>query len=170
MDSNRCAWVAVFVFFTALGCRAADDAANVVRDVEFAVGNVPENIVKAAQENFQVSKFISAEKRTCNKKIVHFELEMKLRDKTTIDAYFDPNGKLLRTGVSVVAANIPPAVQAAFNKLYADWTVTECNKETDAATKQDVYSIDINKGGKQLEVDIAPDGTIVKTLELKDED
>jgi len=167
MSSIQHCVLAIVVLCAGLACRASDDVAS---DHEIAVGNVPENIIKAAKEKFQVAKFLTAEKRTSNKKLVHFSLEIKLKDKSTIDAYFDGDGKLLRTGVSATVDTVPTPVKDAFNKQYADWTVTEINKETDLENKRDVYSVDINKGGKQLELDFAPDGTIVKTLELKDED
>lgn len=142
------------------------------RDVEVAVGNVPENILQAAKAAFpgKVSKFISAEKRTVDKKVIHYSVEIKLKDKTSVDVYFTPEGLLLRTGVSVKPEDVPEAVRNAFQKTYADWTVTDLNKETDSMTKAEVYSVDMNKAGKMLEVDYSPDGTLVKTLELRDND
>ena len=141
-------------------------------DVEVAVGNVPENILQAAKAVFpgKFSKYVSAEKRTIDKKVVHYSIELKLKDKTSVDTYFSEDAKLLRTGVAVDAANVPEAVRTAFQKAYGDWKVTDLNKETDAVTKVEVYSVDINKGGKMLEVDFSPDGTVVKTLELRDND
>lgn len=142
------------------------------RDIEVAVDNVPEPILQAAKSVFpgKFSKYISAEKRTIDKKIVHYSIELKLKDKTSIDVYFSEDAKLLRTGFAVKADAIPESVRTAFQKLYGDWTVTDLNKETDVVTKQEVYSVDINKAGKMLEVDFTADGTVVKTLELRDND
>jgi len=166
MVTTRRCLAALVVLAVALGCRAVEHA----HDKDIHPADVPENIIKAAKEKFQVGKFLTAEIRTCDKKLIHYSLEIQLRDKTTVDAYFDGDGKLFRTGVTATKETIPAAVKEAFGKQYADWTISEVNKETDLATSYEVYSVDMSKGAKQLEVDFAPDGTIVKTLELIDEE
>lgn len=172
MTSLRvCCPLAVFLFVGALSCGALGGEAY-AHDVDVAVGNVPESILAAAKAAFhgKFSKFISAEKRTMDKKIVHYAIELKLKDKTTIAAYLTEDAKLFRTGVTIKAEDVPEAVRTAFQKSYSDWTVTDLNKETDVATKAEVYSVDINKSGKMLELDYSPDGTLIRTLELRDND
>ncbi len=166
MTMRACFLIAAFLMASVLSKE------SYARDVELAVGNVPESIISAAKNAFpgKVSKFLTAEKRTVDKKLVHYSLEIKLKDKSVIDAYFNEDGKLLRTGISIKPEAVPVAVRDAFQKSYSEWTVTELNKETDAETKADFYSVDINKDGKMLELDFSPDGKIVKILELKNED
>ena len=145
---------------------------SVAQDKEIAVGNVPESIISAAKDAFpgKIKQFLTAEKRTMDKKLVHWSLEIKMKDKSVIDAYFNEAGKLLRTGISVKPEDVPVVVRDAFEKTYKEWHVSELNKETDSDTKADFYSVDIDKDGKKLELDFSPDGKIVKVLELKDEE
>jgi len=162
------------VFFILAGLLSSGALGGEVyaHDAEVAVGNVPENILQAAKAEFKgkFGKFVSAEKRTIDKKLVHYSIEIKLKDKTNVDVYFTEDAKLLRTGVSIKKEDVPEPVRSAFQKAYSEWEVTDLNRETDTQTKVEVYSVDMKKAGKMLEVDFSPDGTIVKTLELRDND
>ncbi len=143
-------------------------------DSDVAISAVPEKVIAALKAAFPNCKLGPAEKRTVDKKLVHYDIEIKLRGKPAMDVYLDGDGKVLRTGVAIkkeeVGEKVPAKVVEAFNKTYGDWVAKELYKETDYATKAEVYSADIEKDGKTLEVDFNPDGTIVKTLELRDDD
>lgn len=166
MTLRACFMITAFLMASVLSKESA------AQDKEIAIGNVPEIVLAAAKSAFpgKFQKFLTAEKRTMDKKLVHWSLEIKMKDKTVIDAYFNEEGKLLRTGVSVKPADVPVVVRDAFEKEYKEWHVTELNKETDIETKADFYSVDIDKDGKKLELDFTPEGKIVKILELKDDE
>jgi streptogramin lyase len=64
--------------------------------------------------------------------------------------------------VPLFAADCPPAVTAAIEKAHAGVAIASCKKEQENGTTQFEVKLE-PKGGKRMEVDVSPDGTILLT-------
>lgn len=76
---------------------------------------------------------------------------------------------ILRASASLVSAasECPPAVKAAAMKAHPDATVSACKEETEHGKTQ--YEVKLTgKAGQKLELDVAPDGSILLTEEYVD--
>lgn len=76
-------------------------------------------------------------------------------------AQFDKNGKWEVTEVEIETSALPKAVTVSFSKTYPGYKITEAAK-LETPTQKELYELDIAKGTEKSEVQILPDGQIIK--------
>ena len=86
-------------------------------------------------------------------------LEVEIYDATTKkDVYFDKSDAWVMTTWDIAVASLPEAVRAAASAAYPDYRIDDAEY---VETPEGVhYSIELEKGGKDVYIKITPDGTI----------
>jgi len=126
--------------------------------------NVPAKIKTAFDQKFPTAKKVKWEKE--NEK--EWEAEFKMEGKD-YSANFDANGNWLETEYEIEENEFPAAVQQTLDKEFSGYEIEEAECSEKANGK--FYEFSIEKGETELEVLIAPDGTVIKKkVEEDDED
>ena len=76
-------------------------------------------------------------------------------------AQFDKAGKWEKTEIEIETAQLPKAVSESFAKSYAGYKITEAEK-VETPTHKELYELEIALGAKKSEVQIMPNGEIIK--------
>lgn len=76
-------------------------------------------------------------------------------------AQFDNLGKWKKTEVEIEASELPIVVADAFAKAYPGYKITEAERTTTPNYKE-LYELEIAKGTQKAEIQILPNGSLVK--------
>jgi len=76
-------------------------------------------------------------------------------------AQFDKVGKWEKTELAIEISQLPKPVSESLNKTYPGYKITECERIETAEYKEG-YELDIAKGASKAEVQILPNGEIIK--------
>ena len=149
--------------FGATGARADEE--------KIALDKVPKAVLESVKKRFPKAELIEAAKETDGDKV---EYEVTLKDgETKYDVMFSPDGKITLIEKTIAAKDLPKAVADAVAekypkatyKLYEEMTKVIDGKE--AIAYFEVLLVTADK--KTLEVEVSPEGKILKTEEKKDE-
>lgn len=81
-----------------------------------------------------------------------------------LSAWFDASGTWLMTETELTLIRLPEAVRSALlTGDYANWQIDEIDLYERPDT-EDIYVIEVEQGGQELDLIYAPDGTLLKTL------
>ena len=150
--------------FGATGALRADEE-------KIALDKVPKAVLESVKKRFPKAELIEAAKETDGDKV---EYEVTLKDgETKYDVMFSPDGKITLIEKTITAKDLPKAVADAVAekypkatyKLYEEMTKVIDGKE--AIAYFEVLLVTADK--KTLEVEVSPEGKILKTEEKKDE-
>ena len=149
--------------FGATGARADEE--------KLAIDKLPKAVLESVKKRFPKAELIEAAKETDGDKV---EYEVTLKDgETKYDVMFSPDGKITLIEKTIAAKDLPKAVADAVAekypkatyKLYEEMTKVIDGKE--AIAYFEVLLVTADK--KTLEVEVSPEGKILKTEEKKDE-
>ena len=85
-------------------------------------------------------------------------------------AWFDANGTWLMTETDYTLVRLPEAVRSALlTGDYANWQIEEIDLYERPDT-EDIYVIEVEQGGQELDLIYASDGTLLKALTHTDDD
>ena len=149
--------------FGATGGRADEE--------KLAIDKLPKAVLESVKKRFPKAELIEAAKETDGDKV---EYEVTLKDgETKYDVMFSPDGKITLIEKTIAAKDLPKAVADAVAekypkatyKLYEEMTKVIDGKE--AVAYFEVLLVTADK--KTLEVEVSPEGKILKTEEKKDE-
>ena len=149
--------------FGATGARADEE--------KLAIDKLPKAVLESVKKRFPKAELIEAAKETDGDKV---EYEVTLKDgETKYDVMFSPDGKITLIEKTIAAKDLPKAVADAVAekypkatyKLYEEMTKVIDGKE--AVAYFEVLLVTADK--KTLEVEVSPEGKILKTEEKKDE-
>lgn len=77
-------------------------------------------------------------------------------------ASFDPQGTWLETETAIAEAALPAPVRATLARDHAGRRVKECER-VETATQGTLYEVEVQDGGKVLEVRLSETGTVLGT-------
>lgn len=91
----------------------------------------------------------------------HFKAEFKLKDET-YRAYYTAEGAWVRTEHNVKKSELPPPVIAALqNSKYGHWKIADVEEHA-SPQQASFYRVRVKTETKKAELDLAPDGGILK--------
>ena len=131
-------------------------------NIEKESGDIPDVVLR----NFQ-AKYANANSVKWEKEEDIFKVEFIL-DGQEYEAEFDNSGKWLETEKEINISDLPEAIQKVLNTKYSGYGI----EETEYAETADygiVYEVVIEKGDKEIELYLYPDGMILKE-EREDKD
>ncbi len=153
----------VVVLLVGTGVRADEE--------KVALDKVPKAVMESFKKRFPKAQPVEAAKETENGKVM-YEVTFKDNGKN-VDVSFTEDGKLTLIEKEIDRKSLPKAVAEALEKKYPKATykiVEEVIKVTDGKETLDYYETLLETADKkQVEVEIAPDGTIKKTEDKKEE-
>ena len=76
-------------------------------------------------------------------------------------AQFDKAGKWEKTELEIETSQLPKPVSESLNKSYPGYKITECEK-IETTKYKEAYELDIVKGATKTEVQLLPNGEIIK--------
>lgn len=117
---------------------------------------VPEAVKAAFTKKFPLAKNVEWSKE--NEK--EFEAEFKLGS-TQQSANFDTTGKWLETENEINVSQLPANVAKAVAAKYPGYKIEEAEK-TEKPGNVFIYEVTVEKGKKSYEVQLSPEGKIVK--------
>ena len=98
----------------------------------------------------------------------NFEVSFESEEDVDISLLFDGNGNILETETEVEKKDLPAAVKESLEKDFSDWEITELAKiVSDGKT---IYEAELEKGEKQIDAILSPDGKLVKKTSKDDDD
>ncbi len=125
---------------------------------------VPKPVLNAVKARFPNAKVVHADKETENGKTMY---EIAIKDKNqSIDVTVTADGKIAEIEKTIATTALPPTVTAALEKKYPKATLQKAEeviKVTGGKEKLAYYEVVlVTAQKKKLEVEVAPDGKIVK--------
>jgi uncharacterized membrane protein YkoI len=124
---------------------------------------VPPAVKAAFAKKFPAAKDVKWDKENDNEWEAEFELDGK-----ELSANFDNAGLWTETGYELESKDIPAVVITAITKEFSGYKIEE--SELSESKDGKVYEFELEKGKDKLEVDVAPDGKILKKGIKTDED
>ena len=136
---------------------------------KIALDKLPKAVLEAAKARFPKAELIEAAKETDDDKV---EYEVTLKDgETKYDVMFSPDGKITLIEKIIAAKDLPKAVAAALEEKYPKAVYKiyeELTKIADGKEFIAYYEVLIETADKKmLEVEVSPEGKILKTEEKK---
>ena len=133
------------------------------KDEVVPLSQVPPKVREAIKKYATEAEIKKIEKGDVDgKKAYEFEIENGgKKSEVTIT----PDGKLLSTEESIALEDIPEAARKTINAQAAGGKILETEKVFEKG--KTVYEAVIEKGGKKIEVSVAPNGKLVGTEEIK---
>ena len=149
--------------FGATGARADEE--------KLAIDKLPKAVLESVKKRFPKAELIEAAKETDGDKV---EYEVTLKDgETKYDVMFSPDGKITLIEKTIAAKDLPKAVADAVAEKYPKATYKlyeEMTKVIDGKEAIAYFEILLVTADKMtLEVEVSPEGKILKTEEKKDE-
>ena len=124
---------------------------------------VPEKVKAAFSQKFPEAKKIKWDKEDENE----WEAEFKMNG-NEYSANFSSNGTWTETEYEIKKSEIPPEVQSTLRSEFAGYDIEEA--EVSETRDGKVFEIQIEKDEMDMEVTIAPNGSIVKKEGKKEHD
>ncbi|MDD3044111.1 MAG: PepSY-like domain-containing protein [Candidatus Delongbacteria bacterium] len=124
---------------------------------------VPAVVKEAFAKKFPTAKDVKWDKENDKEWGVEFELAGK-----ELSANFDNAGLWTETGYELESKEVPAVVNAAITKDFAGYKIEDVAMSESKDSK--VYEFVLEKGKDKLEVDVSPDGRILKKGKKTDED
>lgn len=155
-----------------LGAVLAFSASGVRADEEkIALDKLPKAVLETAKKRFPKAELIEAAKETDGDKV---EYEITLKDgETKYDVMFSPDGKITLIEKTIAAKDLPKVVADAVAEKYPKSTgkiYEEMTKVMDGKEVLAYYEVLLETADKKTwEVEVSPEGKILKTEEKKDE-
>jgi len=145
------------------GYSTSDETFNTIKQLSEKLDKVPVEVKTAFHK-----KFPDVTKVTYEMEKADYEISFKMNG-TECSANFDKTGKWLETETELKEDQIPTVVKATVTKEFPLYVVKEPIKvETpDVAL---IYEFDISKGSSHYEIEITPDGTLIKKKVVTKED
>lgn len=149
--------------FCASGVRAAEEP--------IALDKLPKAVLETVKKRFPKAELVEAAKETDGDKV---EFEVTLKDgETKYDVMLTPDGKITLIEKVIAAKDLPKVVAAALEEKYPKATYKvyeEMTKVTDGKEAIAYYEVLIVTADKKtLEVEVSPEGKILKTEKKKEE-
>ncbi len=137
-----------------------------------ALDKLPKAVLETAKKRFPKAEMIEAAKETVDDKV---EYEITLKDgETKYDVMFSPDGKITLIEKTIAAKDLPKAVADAVEEKYPKSTgkiYEEMTKVTDGKEALAYYEVLLETADKKMfEVEVSPEGKILKTEEKKEEE
>jgi uncharacterized membrane protein YkoI len=134
------------------------------KDETVTMSQVPAKVQKTIKQHASETEIKKIEKGDVDGQTAYeFEIE-KAGKKSEVTIL--PNGKLLNTEEEVTLAEIPEAAQKALNDASVGGKIVSTEKLVEKG--KTVYEAIIEKGGKQVEISVAPDGKVVGKEDVKE--
>tara|TARA_R110001599_G_scaffold129017_3_gene303070 strand:+ start:3635 stop:4120 length:486 start_codon:yes stop_codon:yes gene_type:complete len=127
----------------------------------FAQSKAPSNVKAAFSKKFPTAKKASWDKEN----ETEWEVEFKMNGRD-YSANFLNDGTWKETEYAIKKREIPRAVKRTLNTQFKGYDIEE--SEVSETAKGKVYEFALEKGDSDLEVAIAPNGTVVKKEVKKD--
>jgi len=124
---------------------------------------VPAKVTSAFSQKFPDAKKVSWDRENSHE----WEAVFKMNGKE-YSANFNNNGKWIETEYEIKKSMIPAPVKATLDKEFAGYDIEEAEISETGDGK--VFEFQIEKGDKDMEVAITPNGKVLKKEEAKDED
>ena len=140
-------------------------------EVPVPLDKLPKAVLDAVKKRFPKAELVEAAKETEGDKV---EYEVTIKDgKTKIDVMLTPEGKITLIEKEIAAKDLPQAVSDTLAEKYPKATfkvVEEMTKIKDGKEYIAYYEVLlVTADKKELEVEISPEGKIVKTEDKKEE-
>jgi uncharacterized membrane protein YkoI len=133
---------------------------------KIAPKDLPPAIVAGAAKAYPSGQITGAEKKEDDGKI-KYEVDVTVGTQS-FELKLAEDGTLLSQSEDIDAKNLPAAVTAGVKSVLPDAVIGEAEKKIkDGKT---VYELDVKSGGKNLEVKVAEDGTVLSQKEDDDKD
>jgi uncharacterized membrane protein YkoI len=144
-------------------------AAALADEEKIPLDKLPKAVVKALKDRFPDAELKSAEKEMEDGKTV-YDVDLKYKDET-YEVDVTPEGEIIGFDKVISAEKLPKAVSKTLEDKYPKATikgVEEVYKIKDKKEKLESYEVNLVTADKKvLELDVAPDGKILKTTEKK---
>ena len=157
----------------ALGVMALALAGSALRadEEKIPLDKLPKAVAEAVKKRFPKAELVEAAKETDGDKV---EYEVTLKDgETKYDVMFSPDGKITLIEKTIAHKDLPKAVAAAIEEKYPKATHKvheEMSKVIDGKEAIAYYEVLLETADKKtLEVEVSPEGKILKTEEKKEE-
>ena len=143
-----------------------------VQEKKIPIDKVPPAARAAILEAVGDGRIVDVGEITENGRLVRYEVEC-IRAGREVDIIVTADGKLLGlqdedntdesqpAAIEVVAGKLTPKAAALIHEKWPEAAVLEIDVET--VDGVDLHKVTLIKGGKELEIEIAPDGTLVST-------
>lgn len=148
-----------------LGIAAGLSFAALAEEKELSSKQVPQAVHEAFQKAHPGARGVEYSEDTLDGKPA-YEVEFKDQGKE-VEALYDANGVLLATEEAIKLAELPEAVVGAIKKEHPHATLKEAEKILKPDGTLRGYEVDIAEGRKHLELEVDPNGTILKTEQEK---
>jgi hypothetical protein len=144
-------------------------AARAGRVEETSLPDAVKAVISAEYPGAEIEE-VKAEKEGI--KVYEVELEMGEEE---VELTISADGKIIEKETEIPAGELPAAVKAAIEGAYEGGEIEEVTKEvtywvvtlSKLETPETTYEVEVVKDGKEIEIELAADGTI---LEQEDED
>ncbi len=138
---------------------------------KIALDKLPKAVVEAVKKRFPKAEMVEAAKETEDGKT---EYEVTIKDgETKIDVMLTPEGAITLIEKQIAVKDLPKAVAEAIEAKYPKATykvAEEMTKVTDGKEAIAYYEVLLVTADKKtIEVEVAPDGKIIKTEDKKDD-
>ncbi len=125
--------------------------------------NVPKEVNTAFSEKFPDADNINWEQEDENEWEAEFEMNGK-----DYSANFTSDGNWKETEYEIEKSDLPKAVMTTLETEFAGYNIEEV--EISETAEGEVYEVDLKKDKSEIEVTIAPDGSVLKKEVENDED
>jgi hypothetical protein len=133
-------------------------------DEVIAMAQVPPRVQSTIKQYASESEIKKIEKGDVDVKMAYeFEIE---KDGKKLEVTILPKGKLLSTEEEVALSDIPEAARSSINDAAAEGTLVSTEKVFEKG--KTVYEAVVEKGGKKVEIAVAPNGKVVATEDVKE--
>ena len=152
----------------ALACSAGAGRAD---EEKIAIDKLPKAVLETVKKRFPKAELIEAAKETDGDKV---EYEITLKDgETKYDVMFSADGKITLIEKTIAAKDLPKVVADAVAEKFPKSTgnvYEEMTKVVDGKEVLAYYEVLLETADKKMfEVEISPEGKILKTEEKKEE-
>ena len=132
---------------------------------EVTLDQVPASVRATILKEAGTNTIDEIEKKTENG-VTMYEAEWKVGGKE-VEIKVTPDGKIVAREIEVTIDQVPAAVKATILKEAAGNKIEEIEAETKNGTT--TYEAEWHEGDKEIEIKVAPDGTLLKK-EIEDDD
>lgn len=154
-----------------LGAVLAFGASARADEEKIAIDKLPKAVRETVKKRFPKAELVEAAKETDGDKV---EYEVTLKDgETKYDVMLSPDGKITLIEKVIAANDLPKAVAAAIAEKYPKATGKVYEEMTKVVEGKEViayYEVLLETADKKMfEVEVSPEGKILKTEEKKEE-
>lgn len=138
---------------------------------KIAIDKLPKAVLETVKKRFPKAELVEAAKETDGDKV---EFEVSLKDgETKYDVMLSPEGKITLIEKTIPAKDLPKAVAAAVAEKYPKATYKLYEEMTKIVDGKEVLAyyevLLVTAEKKTFEVEVSPEGKILKTEEKVDE-